>query len=176
MVAFSDDVGDTIVIPFACLTLVSLAISTVPVNCAASMLLFVSVSVPSSVANCLVVALNLPLKTLEVVLYQISPALNDEGSDDVPVNRISAFVEEAAKLCFAPAEYVVAAVLSTISLPTLIVGLPLTPSPFVMPILFVVPVMVLFVVVFAAVRTTIPLFPGSFRPLVTAYFNFTLPF
>lgn len=66
------------------------------------MILLVKVSEPSSVANCRVVVLNLPLNTLLVVLYQISPDAKEEGSELFPNNLISAFALLALNICLLP--------------------------------------------------------------------------
>ena len=59
---------------------------------------------PSSVANCLVVALKRPLKTCDVELYHMSPDESVDGSEVFPVSLMSALVPFAENICLNPAE------------------------------------------------------------------------
>src|SRR6266481_4251348 len=75
----------------------------------------------------------------KVLLYQTSPSDTVDGSPAIAPTFMPALLEFGEKVCLTPAVYVDACVLSTRSLPALMTGLPLVPSPLVTPILPVVP-------------------------------------
>lgn len=69
---------------------------------APEIVLLVSVCTSSRFVRTLVVPFALYLIRWEVELYQISPFESEDGSLAFPVRRISAFVEEAEKICLLP--------------------------------------------------------------------------
>ena len=64
--------------------------------------LFVNVCASSRLASVLVVPLALYFNRCDVLLYQMSPLTNVDGSVEFPVNRISALILDAEKICLLP--------------------------------------------------------------------------